>query len=178
MKLNASQRQAFVLSVMADIPKVDFHQQFEKLIKEDMLAVAPPVVAALLKDKEYAYILFTGGSNIRLPEIAECNYVRSVSSVSIYRGYKISAEAAKKAKTLYLVANKQESLLSEMTEKIEAAILGCSTLKMALAVMPEFAKYLPTEADKTPGAMLPMVANLAADLCKMGWPKDKLTTAA
>lgn len=58
---------------------------------------------------------------------------------------------------------------NELRMKIEGIVEGCNTTKQLLAMLPEFEKYIPQEA--APSKNLPAVANVVADLTKMGWPK-------
>lgn len=46
---------------------------------------------------------------------------------------------------------------------------ACKTLKQARERLPEFEKYPPKDVEKSP-TMLPALANLVADLTKVGWP--------
>lgn len=50
---------------------------------------------------------------------------------------------------------------------LKNTIESCSTLKQLQERLPEFAKYFPKEGEATPN--LPAVANLVADLVKLGW---------
>ena len=54
---------------------------------------------------------------------------------------------------------------------LKAAVLACTTLKQLNDRLPEFKKYFPT-AEK-PAANLPALANVVADLSKLGWPKGE-----
>lgn len=60
-----------------------------------------------------------------------------------------------------------------MVQKLEFAFAGISTLKQAETTFPEFKKYYPTEAQPTKN--LPALANVVADLSKLGWPKQGAT---
>jgi hypothetical protein len=53
--------------------------------------------------------------------------------------------------------------------KLQGIVEGCSTLKQLQTLLPEFKQYMPTEA--APTKNLPAVANMVADLSKLGWPK-------
>jgi hypothetical protein len=61
----------------------------------------------------------------------------------------------------------------ETRYKAERSLAGvveaCSTLKQLKERLPEFTKYYPTE--EAPTANLPALANVVADLSKLGWPK-------
>lgn len=58
--------------------------------------------------------------------------------------------------------------------KLQDIVEGCSTLKQLQTLLPEFKQYMPTEA--APTKNLPAVANMVADLSKLGWPKGKTST--
>ncbi len=55
--------------------------------------------------------------------------------------------------------------------KLQSIVEGCSTLKQVQTLLPEFKQYMPTEAEPTKN--VPVVANMVADLSKLGWPKGK-----
>jgi len=57
----------------------------------------------------------------------------------------------------------------EVYNKLKGIIDGCTTLKQLKTLLPEFEKYMPTEI--APTKNLPAVANVVADLTKLGWPK-------
>lgn len=59
---------------------------------------------------------------------------------------------------------------ADMERKLKHAFGGINTLKQALTTFPEFKKYYPTEMEPTKN--LPALANVMADLTKLGWPKD------
>ena len=60
---------------------------------------------------------------------------------------------------------------SATKRKLQGIVEGCYTLKQLQTLMPEFKQYMPTEA--APTKNLPAVANMVADLSKLGWPKGK-----
>jgi phosphoglycolate phosphatase-like HAD superfamily hydrolase len=66
----------------------------------------------------------------------------------------------------YVEANDQRR---DVYNKLKGIIEGCTTLKQLKILLPEFEKYMPTET--APTKNLPAVANVVADLTKLGWPK-------
>jgi hypothetical protein len=52
---------------------------------------------------------------------------------------------------------------------LRGAIEACSTYKQLMTRLPEFEKYYPKP--DAPTANLPALANVVADLSKLGWPK-------
>lgn len=59
--------------------------------------------------------------------------------------------------------------------KLSAVVNGCNTLAQLKKMLPEFVSYFPTETEPTKN--LPAVANMVADLSKLGWPKAKTQPA-
>ena len=90
--------------------------------------------------------------------------------------FRLSAEDQKVLDTIIGNAERQRQHRESLKEKISGVIAGCTTVKTAKARLPEFAKYLPEEVEKTQN--LPAIANLVADLTKLGWPKDAAQAAA
>jgi hypothetical protein len=54
--------------------------------------------------------------------------------------------------------------------KLQGAIEGCTTRKSLMTRLPEFEKYYPAE-EAPMSKNLPALANVMADLSKLGWPK-------
>lgn len=168
MRLTKIHRQAFVNAVMQDVPKVDYSQQFRDRVWEDMIESAPPKLAEVLKDKSLAHYALHPYHSATSSWTGV--YCYDIAPVQTYKEYMPSEKAVKELRRICELAEKQRRERDEMQAKIAAAIEGCSTRKDALKAMPEFEKYLPAEEPpKTKN--LPAVANLAADLIKMGWPK-------
>lgn len=63
---------------------------------------------------------------------------------------------------------KEDSKRAEVGRNLKAAIMACSSVKQLNERLPEFKKYYPT-MDK-PVTTLPALANVVADLTKLGWP--------
>lgn len=165
MKLTKYHREAFVSAVMNDVPKVSYEEAYIKLINDDMLATADKKVVAILQDKILRNLILSGHSTYCIGS----RWGAGLSCVT-YAGYVPSAKTKAEVDALLEKLQNQDKTKDEVRAKVYAAISGCSTVKVALERLPEFAKYLPVEAEK--GTMLPAIINLAADLAKMGWPKD------
>ncbi len=65
----------------------------------------------------------------------------------------------------------QKEARDEAKNKLNAAVMGCNTLAQLKKLLPEFISYFPSETEPTKN--LPAVANMVADLSKLGWPKGK-----
>lgn len=178
MKLTTLHKEAFVSSVMNDVPKIEYQDQLQKIIHQDMLDSSPKEVSAALKCKVLRPLLFKAGETwcpdhrISLSAGGSVGrYDAGLSSIVVYPGFTPSEKAKAKLGAICLEAAMQSVKRSQLGAKVRGAINGCTTLKQAQEQLPEFAKYLPTEAEKS--NYLPAIANLAADLCKAGWPKGK-----
>ena len=164
MKLNNSHRDAFVAHVMQDVPSVDFQAQFEAAVRADNLKVVPAKIAEVLRDTALSHFVLTGMQTYG-------RWESGVSSVAVSAGY-VPTEAGKaELDGIVAAAADFAAARHEMESKLRGTIYACSTLKVALERLPEFAKYLPTEVGRT--LMLPAIANLTAELIRMGWPKEQ-----
>lgn len=178
MKLTKFHKEVFVTSVMNDVPKIEYQDQLQKIIEQDMLDSSPKEVVAALKCKVLRPLLFKAGNtwspgwNIYAPSGKSVSrHEAGLSSIAVYSGFVPSENAQAKLSAVCSEAAMQSVGLQELQAKVQGAIDGCTTLKLAQERLPEFAKYLPAEAEKS--NYLPAIANLAADLCKAGWPKGK-----
>ncbi len=63
---------------------------------------------------------------------------------------------------------KEDSKRAEVGRNLKAAIMACSSVKQLNERLPEFKNYYPS-AEK-PVTTLPALANVVADLTKLGWP--------
>lgn len=162
MKLTKIIREAFVRSVMNDVPQVDHAEQYKKVYQDAVLAAAPPAVRALYpkhKDwlnKEYECLpgsdipgfYYYGSGDVDVGEVAQAQLDR------IEEAY-----------------YQQRDVLADLKVKVAAVAQGCTTRKALAEALPEFEKYLPEEGTKT--SNLPALANVVTDFMKAGWPKDR-----
>jgi hypothetical protein len=167
MKLTRADKDAFTSAVVQDIPKIDYEEQYRKLVYEDAISQLPEKIQAIAKDVSLNRFLAT-----------RIVWGRgSLGTISVFAAresgeYKPSStEVASKINALVRASREQEDRLVETQRKVRGAIEPCTTLKMALERLPEFAKYLPEPRAKS--VNLPAIANLVADLSTLGWPKDK-----
>lgn len=162
MKLTTHIRNAFVSAVMNDVPKIDYQEQAEKLVQKEARAAFPPKLRGVFDDAEL-----------------RC-YLRTDKCISLTRGlqsryftaphdYKISEELLKKLIGMGELAAAQDATRKALETKLSAAAASVTTRKALAELLPEFAKYLPVEAEVTKN--LPAVQNIVADFSKAGWPK-------
>ena len=154
MKLNKLTKQSIVRAIIQDIPPIDSEARAKAIHEAIVKAMSPEVrklfkthPAALRKDTvQYSSPFRTWGHDITVGDV--------------------TAEQIKKILEPY---EKQEAERRVAENKLRHAFEGINTLKQALTTFPEFTKYYPTEAEPTKN--LPALANVMADLSKLGWPK-------
>lgn len=148
MKLNKYTKEGIVHAIMADLPTRDDSALEAELQAKAIAAMSPEVLAVY---------------NTR-PKALLTEYVYSASQ---RRGFHIIVgDVGDEAfESFYEAEKARESARSNLS----GAIMSCNTLKQLQAMFPEFIKYMPTEAEPTKN--LPALANVVADLVKMGWPK-------
>lgn len=154
MRLNSHTKQAIVRSIMADVPKPDYRKRYEEIQAAIVKAMCPEArklykVAPKALSEIYIGNICYGGDHYRRTVIK--GDVTEDTVEAICAPYKAEDEAR-----------------GAVESKLRGAIEGCSTLKQLKAALPEFEKYFPTEVQQTKG--LPALANVVADLTKLGWP--------
>lgn len=158
MKLTKSQKEAIIRAIVHDIPKPDVtkrHAQVQAAIVKAMSPECRKVynkTPSALSGEHTGPLTYDGCTwETRTVVVGDCP---KKTFNEIIKKYEDEDEAIKAAH-----------------RKVELAVNACSTLKQLETLLPEFKKYFPTEAQPTKN--LPAVANLVADLTKLGWPKHK-----
>lgn len=177
MKLTNNMRDAFVSAVLQDVPEVDYNEQFAKIAVTHCLSKLPKEIV-----KVYNSNSLRGFLNLEIVRVRAEWYASEVSAaVPLYDSYSVvRAALADMAEVQAITKAKQEQAdrFTKLREDLTAAINSVKTLKQALEVLPEFAKYLPQPDDKPIKFAPAVIANLAANLTAAGWPKDKEQKAA
>jgi hypothetical protein len=152
MKLTKYQKEAIVRAIMNDTPRKD-----EKTAKEE-------IQAALVKamSPECRKLYKKTPKALRDARVSGYDYgfdysfdvIKGDADIEpILAPYRAARDARNKAR-----------------DQLYSAVMAHSTTKALLKALPEFEKYYPTEAQ--PAKNLPALANVMADLTKLGWPKD------
>ena len=165
MKLTNYIRDAFIRSVMADVPSVDYDEQISKAFREAAVSLMPPKLRAMLKDKDCEPFInyeYRGTKSMRRN--------LSVPSSRHSEDFKLPADAVAAIDALIDKSAAQSVQRSDLERKIRGVAYGVTTRKALADALPEFVKYLPADE---PAAIrqLPVVANVVADFVKAGWPK-------
>jgi hypothetical protein len=156
MKLSKQIKQAVVRSIMLDVPKpnkANRHQIVQAALTKAMSPECRKV--------------FT-----RTPEVLAEKHTGDTT----YDGVRWSTRHVRLGdapeKVLDEVIHKfrqEDEAYGKARDNLEMAVMACNTLKQLADTFPEFQKYMPTEQQPTKN--LPALANVVADLSKLGWPK-------
>lgn len=155
MKLTKWDKQAIVKAIMADVPKPDKKKRKERLQADIVKAMSPEARKLYKNCPEALRTQHMGGL------IDDGNWYSREIIIGDVKGAVI--EALKKP------YEEEDKKYSDAECHLKGAIEACSTLKQLNDRLPEFKKYFPTE--EKPVANLPALANVVADLTKLGWPK-------
>jgi len=154
MNLTKIHKQAIVRAVMQDLPPIDAVAR-ANAVKEAIVKAMSPEVRKLFK---------THPAALRTTSVAYTNPFRRWGN-DVTVGDVTDAQI----KEIIKPYEKQEEERAQAERRLFHAFEGINTLKQALTTFPEFKKYYPTEAEPTKN--LPALANVMADLSKLGWPK-------
>lgn len=157
MKLTKLHKESIVRAIMQDTPPIDKVKRGEAIANAIVKAMSPEV-RKLYKTKPDA---------LRRASVSYTNQYSNWSEIVVGD---VTKEQIKEIVAPY---EKEEQERNDMRRKLTAAFEGINTLKQALTAFPEFKKYYPTEMEPTKN--LPALANVMADLTKLGWPKQGAT---
>lgn len=154
MKLTKYAKQAIVSRIMNDVPKPD-DAKIKADIQAAMVKAMSPDIRKLFKAKPTALKLerisgYDVGAAWAFDVIVAD--LRDMEVREVLKPFKAAQEERKRIR-----------------EQIRYAIEVCTTLKQLTERLPEFKQYYHTEAKPT--VNLPALANIVADLSKLGWPK-------
>lgn len=165
MKLTNYTRDAFIDSVMNDVPKIDYHAEYRAEFLKAYLPTLPKAVQDLW------------ASNATRPYLAVntvCGCGSSFAVPTHDRYSSVIAPLGSAATLASIVAahNAQKQARESLRVNLKGAAYGCTTTKALRELLPEFDRYLPAEIEKT-SRQLPVVQNIMADFVKAGWPAKK-----
>ncbi len=155
MRITKWDKQAIVKAIMADVPKIDKRKRRNE-IQASIVKVMSPEARKLYKNCPDALRTYHMGGLID-----DGNWM----SREVIIG-DVKEAVLNELKKPY---EEEDKHFREVEYKLKASIEACTTLKQLNDRLPEFKKYFPTE--EKPVANLPALANVIADLSKLGWPK-------
>jgi hypothetical protein len=163
MRLDKYAKRSIVKAIMADVPKPDKVKRRADLQAAIVKAMSPAVRKVFkespgaLKTEYFGDLLYDGVKwDTRDLVVGD---VPKDKLEELAKPYKDEDDAIRAAH-----------------HKLEGAIEGCTTRKALMARLPEFETYYPAE-NAPMSKSVPALANVMADLSKLGWPKGKSTPA-
>lgn len=174
MKLTNYIRDAFIESVMNDVPSIDYDEQITSLIMKKAVERLPKPVQALWKSEATKVFVVTGQCRVGGHDAVSIGGVPGFDDW----GSKLMGATPEESKAFFaqfdeLLAKRKEQKdrRHDLRAKVRAVAYSSTTRKALLEKLPEMEKYLPEEGEKA--SQLPVVANLLGDLVKAGWPKSE-----
>lgn len=167
MRLTDVIRQAFVRAVMDDVPQTDYDEEIRIIATNSAVARLPEKIRAIWEDKSMRDWVTLGQVRIDRSWI----YLPTLD-----QGHPITAQALVQCERLRELKTEQSSKMRGLREKVEAVAKSVTTTQKLALLLPEFAKYLPKDDDKTAG--LPAVVGVVDAFCAAGWPAGRVATAA
>ena len=155
MKLSKMTKEAIVRAIWNEVPEVD-HKARKVAIQAALVELFTPEVKALYKTQpgalkvEYCNCLgYSGSYEDRCVTVADLTEEQINSVLDPY--------------------TEEDAARTRAKDKLKELVMGCSSRKQLVNLLPECEKYLPAEASTD--RSLPVVANVIADMTKLGWPK-------
>lgn len=155
MKLTKLTKEAIVRAIWDEVPEID-HKARKEAIQKALVALFTPEVKVVYD---------------RCPSALKTAWHHTI-------GYELPYEE-RHVFVANLTDEQQEAVFEPFVEedqqrqqargKLKALVMGCSTRNQLVKMLPECEKYLPAEASAD--RRLPVVANVIADMTKLGWPK-------
>lgn len=159
MKLNKSQKDAFVRGVLNDVPQEKYNEQALEIMQKAFVDAAPKAVQDIYNDpKTRPYLDQSYAAQGKFYGSFYC-----VGEPSV----KLPDEVIEELKVLRSKLDDQQKTRLELRDALAAGISGCSTLKQAQEAFPELLKYLPEENVSTKN--LPAIADVVNKLKDAGW---------
>ena len=157
MKIDKYVRQSIVKAIMADVPAPDRSKRHADLQAALVKLMSPPARKVYSATPKALATYHTGEStyngtdwNTRTVVIGD---VTGDKLNALLKPYEAEDEAHRIA-----------------AQRLRSAVDSCTTRKQLMDRLPEFEKYYPA-ADVPMSKNLPALANVVADLAKLGWPK-------
>jgi hypothetical protein len=158
MKLTKYDKMAIVKAIMADVPKPNKTKRRAE-IQVALVKVMSPAVRKVFKESPGALLTSIVG---------DVTYDGRWDTRSVVVG----DVTDKVLETILKPYRDEDDAISAAHNKLRGAVDSCNTRKALMDRLPEFEKYFPAESAPL-SKNLPALANVVADLSKIGWPKSQ-----
>ena len=159
-RINKYEKESIVRAIMADVPTPDKAKRKAEL-QADIVKAMSPECRKVYKSMPDA---------LRTYHLGDIIYDGNWSSRDIIRG-DVPTEKIDEMCKKYIA---EDRAITDAKRALKGAIEACSTYKQLMTRLPEFEKYYPKPDAKS--SNLPALANVVADLSKLGWPKGTTST--
>ena len=156
MKLSKLTKEAIVRAIWNEVPEIDYKARkvanqpaLVELFSPDVKVVYKKRPTALNKD------IYSGVFSYEMPYQERYLIVADLTEEQI--------------ESVLEPYTEENAARTRAKDKLEDLVMGCSTRKQLVNLLPECEKYLPAEASTD--RSLPVVANVISDMTKLGWPK-------
>lgn len=158
MKLTKYQKESIVRAILQDVPKPDFSKRRETA-QAAIVKLMSPACRKVYRETPKALATVYTGDRLNDGYGYEGRYI-------------IAGDVGEKQVGVVLAPfEAEDDKRAEASRNLRGAIMACTTLAALKKALPEFSKYYPTEAQSS--SNLPALANVVADLSKLGWPKQE-----
>lgn len=164
MKLTNYIRDAFITSVLEDVPHIDYDQQIEDGILKAFVDALPPAVRRMWDDpatRDY----------VNLEQLRLNRTWHYVPAMRADDSPALPEAKSAEVKRLIELRDAQSEKFDTLKAKLRSVVYGCNTRKQLVDALPEFEKYLPGAEQQ---AQYPIaVANVVTEFLQAGWPAGK-----
>ena len=155
MKLSKLTKEAIVRAIWNEVPEIDYKGRKEA-IQAALVKLFTPEVKAVYKKRPGAL------------KASYCNHL--AYSMGYQERHIVVADLTDEQVAAVLAPYASEDTARiEARNKLQQLVMGCSTRNQLVKLLPECENYLPAAASTD--RSLPVVANVIADMTKLGWPK-------
>lgn len=161
-KLNTTLRNAIVMQIMQDVPKLAQKDQ-AAVIQAALTAAMTPAMRKLVK---------TCPAALKTTRLYSSDHLLEWSTEFI-----IADLTSKDMDVALAPIRAQAKARRDAEQALNATLSGFTTVEGVLKAMPEFEKYLKNSLGVATTKNLPALANVVADLSKLGWPKGAAKAA-
>lgn len=156
MRLTKYEKEAIVRAIMADVPEPDKVKRRKAIIEAVVKAMSPECRKVYLRTPDALATYYSG-------DVAYSGWAHN------HRNIPQGDVPNEVVEAILKPYHEEDSALVDARTKLRGIVMSCNTLQQLTKLLPEFIKYFPTET--APTKNLPALANMVADLSKLGWPK-------
>jgi hypothetical protein len=169
MRLTNSIRDAFVTSVINDVPKETFTEKAESILVKAAIRGLPPKVQEIYNSPSLRHFVATHFLNSYGKPYLR-NLVGSLVLPGPSDNFKLNTEEMAELQILQDKLRTQETKLGNLKTKLRGIAYGVTTRKALADLLPEFEKYLPRDFGPSERS-LPVISNVVSEFIQAGWPK-------